>query len=99
MNAKFSVELQFKIPSNDWKKNDLRSIRAHYEQLSEFERGRIIRLKEAEIRQIGESLVIRVQKIRPLEDADKNGWTVPDFSVMMVAVDLGPRQIGRIDCL
>ncbi|GFX48053.1 hypothetical protein TNCV_4113881 [Trichonephila clavipes] len=30
----------------------------------------------------------------PLENADKNGWTVADFSVMMVAVDLGPQQIG-----
>ncbi|GFW31141.1 transposable element Tcb1 transposase [Trichonephila clavipes] len=29
-----------------------------------------------------------VEVMRPLEDADKNGWTVADFSVMMVAVDL-----------
>ncbi|GFW72866.1 hypothetical protein TNCV_1267091 [Trichonephila clavipes] len=31
--------------------------------------------------------------MRPLEDADKNGWTGADFSVMLVAVDLGPQQI------
>ncbi|GFU96724.1 uncharacterized protein TNCV_839491 [Trichonephila clavipes] len=33
--------------------------------------------------------------MRLLEDADKNGWTVADFSVMMVVVDIGPQQIGR----
>ncbi|GFU04692.1 uncharacterized protein TNCV_4377431 [Trichonephila clavipes] len=30
-----------------------------------------------------------------IEDADKNEWTMADFSVMMVAVVLGPQQIGR----
>ncbi|GFW43122.1 transposable element Tc1 transposase [Trichonephila clavipes] len=34
--------------------------------------------------------------MRPLEDVEKNGWTMADFSVMMVAVDLGPQQIGRV---
>ncbi|PRD28012.1 UNVERIFIED_CONTAM: hypothetical protein NCL1_33730 [Trichonephila clavipes] len=32
----------------------------------------------------------------PLEDA---GWTVPDFSVMLVAVNLRPQQIQRTDLL
>ncbi|GFU13331.1 uncharacterized protein TNCV_3843291 [Trichonephila clavipes] len=45
----------------------------------------------------GESLVIWADAMRPLEDAGKNGWTVADFSVMRVAVDLGPHQIGRTD--
>ncbi|GFX00095.1 uncharacterized protein TNCV_3080911 [Trichonephila clavipes] len=35
--------------------------------------------------------------MRPLEDAAKNGWTVADFSVIMVAVDLGTQQIRRTD--
>ncbi|GFU73900.1 hypothetical protein TNCV_555281 [Trichonephila clavipes] len=74
----------------------LRRIQAHYEQLLEFERGRIIELKEAGW-QIGESLVMWVEAMRPLEDAGKNEWTMADFSVMMVAVDLGPQQIGRTD--
>ncbi|XP_035222486.1 uncharacterized protein LOC118195296 [Stegodyphus dumicola] len=33
--------------------------------------------------------------MRRLEDAGKNGWTMADFSSMMVTVDLGPQQIGR----
>ncbi|GFV23737.1 transposable element Tc1 transposase [Trichonephila clavipes] len=33
--------------------------------------------------------------MRPLEDARKNWWTMAEFSVRMVAVDLGPQQI---DC-
>ncbi|GFX41733.1 uncharacterized protein TNCV_388461 [Trichonephila clavipes] len=37
--------------------------------------------------------------MRQLQDADKNGWTVAAFSVMMVTVDLGPQQIRRTDCL
>ncbi|GFT10355.1 uncharacterized protein TNCV_3735841 [Trichonephila clavipes] len=37
--------------------------------------------------------------MRPLKDADKNGWAVTDFSVMMVAVDLRPLQIRRTDWL
>ncbi|GFU36611.1 hypothetical protein TNCV_802691 [Trichonephila clavipes] len=38
--------------------------------------------------------------MQPIEDAGKNGWRVADFSVIMVAADLGPQQIGRttIDC-
>ncbi|GFT22318.1 uncharacterized protein TNCV_3273141 [Trichonephila clavipes] len=31
--------------------------------------------------------------MRPLDDAGKNGWTVADFSVLMVAVDLGARLL------
>ncbi|GFV03693.1 uncharacterized protein TNCV_1876411 [Trichonephila clavipes] len=71
-----------------------RRIRAHYEQLLEFERGRIIGMKNAGsanqriARQIG-------RRMRPLEDTSKNGQTMADFSVMMVAVDLGTRQIGN----
>ncbi|GFX37273.1 transposable element Tc1 transposase [Trichonephila clavipes] len=33
--------------------------------------------------------------MRPLEDAVRNEWRVADFSVMMVAVDLVPQQIGH----
>ncbi|GFV67057.1 hypothetical protein TNCV_357411 [Trichonephila clavipes] len=68
-----------------------RRIRAHYEQLSEFERGRIIGLKEGSwanrrfVRHMGRS------------DAGKNGGTMADLSVMMVAVDLGLQQIRRPD--
>ncbi|GFY10066.1 hypothetical protein TNCV_1946111 [Trichonephila clavipes] len=40
--------------------------------------------------QIGDSLVIWVEAMQPLEDAGKNRRTVTDFSVMMVEVDLGP---------
>ncbi|GFV80648.1 transposable element Tc1 transposase [Trichonephila clavipes] len=64
-----------------------RRIRAHYEQLSKFERDRIIGLKEA-VGQIGESLVIWVEAMRLLEDAGKNGWTVADFSFMMRRIPL-----------
>ncbi|GFT05343.1 transposable element Tc1 transposase [Trichonephila clavipes] len=37
--------------------------------------------------------------MRPLEDVDKNGWTVADFSTMMVEDDLGLQQIGRTNRL
>ncbi|GFX88136.1 HTH_Tnp_Tc3_2 domain-containing protein [Trichonephila clavipes] len=47
-----------------------RRIRAHYEQLSEFERDRIIELKEGDWA-VGESLVIWVRAMRPLEDVVK----------------------------
>ncbi|GFT18523.1 hypothetical protein TNCV_1708381 [Trichonephila clavipes] len=40
-----------------------------------------------------------VEAMRLLEDTRKNGWTVADFSVLIVAVDLGPQQIRRIDLL
>ncbi|GFY00027.1 uncharacterized protein TNCV_1341251 [Trichonephila clavipes] len=58
-------------------------IRAHYEQLSKFERGRIIGLKEAG-GIFGESLVIWLLAMRPLEDTGKNGLTIADLNVMMV---------------
>ncbi|GFY04205.1 transposable element Tcb1 transposase [Trichonephila clavipes] len=58
-------------------------IQAHYEHLSEFKRGRNIGLKEAGCGQIGESLVLWVEVMWPLEDAGKNGWTMADFSIMM----------------
>ncbi|GFW81325.1 hypothetical protein TNCV_376731 [Trichonephila clavipes] len=58
--VKISVELRFRIPFNNLKMPRHR-IRVHYEQLSEFKRGRIIGLKE-KIGQIGESLVIWVQE-------------------------------------
>ncbi|GFX68388.1 transposable element Tcb1 transposase [Trichonephila clavipes] len=32
--------------------------------------------------------------MRPLEDAGKKGWTTADFSIMMVAFNLGPQLIG-----
>ncbi|GFX60236.1 hypothetical protein TNCV_4533961 [Trichonephila clavipes] len=35
--------------------------------------------------------------LKKIEDAGKNGWTVVDFSVMMVVFDLGPQQVGRSD--
>ncbi|GFV69237.1 transposable element Tcb1 transposase [Trichonephila clavipes] len=34
--------------------------------------------------QFEESFVISVEAMRPLEDAGKNGWTMADFSVMML---------------
>ncbi|GFX97102.1 hypothetical protein TNCV_555921 [Trichonephila clavipes] len=34
-----------------------------------------------------------------LEDAGKNEWTMADFSVIMVLVDLGPQRIKRTDLL
>ncbi|GFV68508.1 hypothetical protein TNCV_3129641 [Trichonephila clavipes] len=37
--------------------------------------------------------------MRSLEYDGKNGWSMADFSVMMVAVDLGPQQIDRTDHL
>ncbi|GFT52775.1 hypothetical protein TNCV_206141 [Trichonephila clavipes] len=37
--------------------------------------------------------------MQPLEDADKNGWTVADFSGMVVEIDLGSSQTGGIDQL
>ncbi|GFX97382.1 hypothetical protein TNCV_1077531 [Trichonephila clavipes] len=69
-----------------------RRIPAHYEQLSEksyhwIERGRLG--KSQNCSSYGSK--------RPLEDSGKNGWTMADFSVMMVVVDLGPRQIRRTD--
>ncbi|GFV49326.1 uncharacterized protein TNCV_3630121 [Trichonephila clavipes] len=69
-------------------------IRLHYEQLSEFERGRIIGLKEAGWANR------RIARHMGGSDAGKNEWTITDFSVMMVAVELGLRRnhtdYGRI---
>ncbi|GFY26626.1 hypothetical protein TNCV_2879541 [Trichonephila clavipes] len=55
-----------------------RRIRARYEQLSEFEKGCIIGLKEAGWEKIGKSLVIWVKAMQLLEDASKNGgqWQI-----------------------
>ncbi|GFU33234.1 hypothetical protein TNCV_4157351 [Trichonephila clavipes] len=69
--------------------NDGWRIRAHYEQLSEFERGRIIGLKEAV------SANRRIVRHMGRSDADKNRWTEANFSAMMVAVVLGSQQIAR----
>ncbi|GFX28200.1 hypothetical protein TNCV_15391 [Trichonephila clavipes] len=73
-----------------------RGIRSHYEQLSEFERGRIIELKEAgwANRRITPHMG---RSVRPLEDAGKNWWKMADFRIMMVAVDLRPQKIRRTD--
>ncbi|GFS95852.1 hypothetical protein TNCV_2259271 [Trichonephila clavipes] len=72
-----------------------RRIRAHFNQLSEFERSRIIGLKEAgwENRKITRDLGRSNATIRG-DEAGKTGWTVADLSVMMVAVDLGPQSFG-----
>ncbi|GFX46241.1 hypothetical protein TNCV_1371831 [Trichonephila clavipes] len=40
-----------------------------------------------------------IEAMQALQDAGKNGWKMADFSVMMVADDLGPQQIGRTDRL
>ncbi|GFY04189.1 hypothetical protein TNCV_1199671 [Trichonephila clavipes] len=69
-------------------------IRAHYEQLSEFERSRIIRLKEAGWAN-GRIACHMGRSDVAIKYASKNGWAVADFSVIMVAVDLEPQQIGR----
>ncbi|GFX48172.1 transposable element Tc1 transposase [Trichonephila clavipes] len=63
-------------------------------RVTEFERGRIIGLKEGGFGKIGESFGVWVEAIWPLEDAGKNGWKIADFSVMIVAFDLG----GQMDC-
>ncbi|GFW65879.1 hypothetical protein TNCV_587051 [Trichonephila clavipes] len=76
------------------KKVPRHKIRAHYEQLSEFEGGLIIGLKEAVVK-IGELFVIWVEVMRLIENADKNGWTVADFSVMIAVIDVGPQKIRR----
>ncbi|GFV27090.1 hypothetical protein TNCV_4853271 [Trichonephila clavipes] len=70
-----------------------RRIRAHHKQLSEFKIGRIIELKERGW------VNRRIARHKGRNDAafGKNEWTVADFSVTMVAVDLGPQQIGKID--
>ncbi|GFV91812.1 hypothetical protein TNCV_2974841 [Trichonephila clavipes] len=47
--------------------------------------------------QIGESLVIWVEEMWPIEDAGKDAFTMADFSFMMVPVDLGPQQIAKTD--
>ncbi|GFV26470.1 hypothetical protein TNCV_3361231 [Trichonephila clavipes] len=79
----YVVHLGVKVTKQDW---------SSYEQLSEFERGRIIKMKQAGsanqriARHIG-------RRIRPLEDTGKDGWTMANFSPMMAAIDLGPRQI------
>ncbi|GFT29117.1 putative mariner transposase [Trichonephila clavipes] len=52
---------------------------------------------ELQVGQIGESLVIWIEAMRPLEDDGKNGWTMVDFRVIIVAVDLGPQQFWRTD--
>ncbi|GFV89125.1 hypothetical protein TNCV_4913241 [Trichonephila clavipes] len=68
----------------------LQRIRAHYGQLSEFERGRFIEAdwtNQRIARHTGQSDAV-------LEDAGKNGG-MADFNILMVAVDLVPQQIGR----
>ena len=65
-------------------------------QLTAFERGRIIGLREA-IGQIGETLVIWVKAMRLLKDAGNPGGTLADFSIMMLAIDQGPQQIKRTE--
>ncbi|GFX54257.1 hypothetical protein TNCV_3823561 [Trichonephila clavipes] len=71
-------------------------MQAHHQQLSEFERGRIIVLKEAAWakRRINRHMG---QSVRLLEDAGKIEWTNTGCHVMMVVVELGPQQIKRID--
>ncbi|GFT66649.1 hypothetical protein TNCV_4803421 [Trichonephila clavipes] len=73
-----------------------RRIRAHYEQLSEFEGGRIIGMKNAG--SANQRIARQISRMmRPLEDTGKNGWTMEDYSVMIVVVDQGTRQIGNSD--
>ncbi|GFX10373.1 hypothetical protein TNCV_1867681 [Trichonephila clavipes] len=69
---------------------------AHCEQLSEFERGRIIEPKEAGWENS------RISRHMGRSDAAiRRCWQewvkMADFSIMMVAVDLGTQQIGRTD--
>ncbi|GFV40492.1 hypothetical protein TNCV_4643881 [Trichonephila clavipes] len=74
-----------------------RRIRAHYEQLSVFERDRIIGLKEAGWANRRIARHMGREPMCSFEDVDQNVWPVTDFCVIMVAVDLGPQQIGRTD--
>ncbi|GFU98625.1 hypothetical protein TNCV_3654561 [Trichonephila clavipes] len=69
-------------------------IRAHYEQMSEFERGRIIEPKEA-----GWTNRRIAHHMGRSDVAIRRCWQewVENGSVMMAAVDLGPQQIGSTD--
>ncbi|GFU09787.1 transposable element Tc1 transposase [Trichonephila clavipes] len=67
-----SVALRFRIPFNDWKKMPRHRILAYYDQLSKFERGRIIGLKEAVCTNRC-VIFIWAEAMRLLEDANKNG--------------------------
>ncbi|GFT13100.1 hypothetical protein TNCV_431931 [Trichonephila clavipes] len=73
-----------------------RRIRAHYEKMSEFKRGRIIGLKGTELanRRITRHMGRSDAAIRR---CCNNEWTIADFSVMRVVVNLEPQQIGRTD--
>ncbi|GFV87924.1 hypothetical protein TNCV_782051 [Trichonephila clavipes] len=78
---------------NDLKKASTQLITSNYQSLEavvSFNRKRLGG-------QIRESLVIRIETTRLLEDAGINGWTMANFSVMMVAVDLRPQLIERTD--
>lgn len=71
-----------------------RRIRAHYEQMSEFERGRFTSLKEAGwtnraiARHLGRSDAA-------IDDVIKSGSTTAYISVRTTVVDLGPQQNGN----
>ncbi|GFT11641.1 hypothetical protein TNCV_264391 [Trichonephila clavipes] len=68
-------------------------IRAQYKQLSQFERGRIIGLKE-----VGWAISSFGSKsFGSLEDSGKKGWAKAYFSIMIVAIDLQPQKIERIN--
>ncbi|GFV31014.1 hypothetical protein TNCV_4014481 [Trichonephila clavipes] len=41
--------------------------------------------------QIGQSLIVWIEAMRPLEVDSKNGWATSDFSVMTVSDDLEPQ--------
>ncbi|GFS72128.1 hypothetical protein TNCV_3904051 [Trichonephila clavipes] len=70
-----------------------RRIRAHYEQMSEFERGRSIGLKETDwLDEIEEFLNIWAEMMQRLDVAGKTSLTTADFSVRTAAVDRGPQQ-------
>ncbi|GFX49555.1 hypothetical protein TNCV_4901971 [Trichonephila clavipes] len=93
--VKIYVGLRFSISLSNSKKRPRRRIRAHYEHFSEFERGRIIGLKDRDWEKKLENRSSYSSK--QCAHTGKNGWTMADFSVMMVAVDLGPHQIRRTD--
>ena len=85
---KISVPLLFKIPFDNWKKwlvSELKLFKSNCQSLKE-----VVPLDwKKQVGQNVESVVIWVEVLRRFEDAGKNRWTRVDFSLVMVAIDLG----------
>ncbi|GFV46785.1 hypothetical protein TNCV_1882441 [Trichonephila clavipes] len=97
--VKISVALQFRILLKTTEKTPRRRIRDHNEQLSRSSHW-TNPLKEVVSqwteRRLDKSEIYSsygAKQCDHLKILTRNGWTVTDFSYMMVAVDLGPQQI------